>query len=37
MKHGVNYFHFYTMNRADSVLEILNATHIGRQRSLAAA
>jgi methylenetetrahydrofolate reductase (NADPH) len=37
MKHGVNYFHFYTMNRADSVLEILKATHIGRQRSLAAA
>jgi methylenetetrahydrofolate reductase (NADPH) len=26
MKHGVNYFHFYTMNRSDSVSEILKAT-----------
>jgi methylenetetrahydrofolate reductase (NADPH) len=25
MKHGVNYFHFYTMNRSDSVSEILKA------------
>jgi methylenetetrahydrofolate reductase (NADPH) len=25
MKHGVNYFHFYTMNRSDSIREILNA------------
>jgi 5,10-methylenetetrahydrofolate reductase len=25
MKHGVNYFHFYTMNRSDSVNEILKA------------
>jgi methylenetetrahydrofolate reductase (NADPH) len=25
MKHGVKYFHFYTMNRADSVSEILDA------------
>ncbi len=25
MKHGVRYFHFYTMNRSDSVKEILNA------------
>ncbi|MGE5173557.1 MAG: methylenetetrahydrofolate reductase [NAD(P)H] [Betaproteobacteria bacterium] len=25
MKHGVRYFHFYTMNRSDSVSEILNA------------
>ncbi len=24
-KHGVRYFHFYTMNRSDSVSEILNA------------
>ncbi len=24
MKHGVRYFHFYTMNRSDSVSEILN-------------
>jgi methylenetetrahydrofolate reductase (NADPH) len=29
MKHGVNYFHFYTMNRSDSVSEILKA--LGRQ------
>jgi methylenetetrahydrofolate reductase (NADPH) len=25
MNHGVRYFHFYTMNRSDSVSEILNA------------
>jgi methylenetetrahydrofolate reductase (NADPH) len=25
MKHGVNYFHFYTMNRSDSVSEIVKA------------
>ncbi len=25
MKHGVKYFHFYTMNRSDSVSEILHA------------
>jgi len=25
MNHGVNYFHFYTMNRSDSVSEILKA------------
>jgi methylenetetrahydrofolate reductase (NADPH) len=36
MKHGVNYFHFYTLNRADSVTDILTALGIGR-RSLAAA
>jgi len=28
MKHGVNYFHFYTMNRSDSVSEILQALKI---------
>jgi methylenetetrahydrofolate reductase (NADPH) len=37
MKHGVNYVHFYTMNRADSVSEILNALGFGRQGSLKAA
>jgi methylenetetrahydrofolate reductase (NADPH) len=25
IEHGVNYFHFYTMNRSDSVSEILKA------------
>jgi methylenetetrahydrofolate reductase (NADPH) len=25
IKHGVNFFHFYTMNRSDSVSEIVNA------------
>ncbi len=29
MKHGVKYFHFYTMNRSDSIREILNALRIG--------
>jgi methylenetetrahydrofolate reductase (NADPH) len=28
MKHGVRYLHFYTMNRSDSVSEILNALGI---------
>jgi len=28
MRHGVNYFHFYTMNRSDSVSEILKALGI---------
>jgi methylenetetrahydrofolate reductase (NADPH) len=36
MKHGVDYFHFYTMNRADSVTGILTALGIGK-RHLAAA
>jgi methylenetetrahydrofolate reductase (NADPH) len=37
MKHGVNNIHFYTMNRSDSVLEILNALGFGRRRSVKAA
>ena len=31
MKHGVGYFHFYTMNRSDSVSEILNSLGIKSQ------
>ncbi len=37
MNHGVNYIHFYTMNRADSVSEILNALGFDRQRRIKAA
>jgi methylenetetrahydrofolate reductase (NADPH) len=37
MKHGVKYIHFYTMNRADSVIEILNATGMGRRQTPVAA
>jgi methylenetetrahydrofolate reductase (NADPH) len=37
MKHGVKYIHFYTMNRADSVIEILNATGMGRRKLPVAA
>jgi methylenetetrahydrofolate reductase (NADPH) len=29
MRSGVNYFHFYTMNRADSMIDILSA--LGRE------
>ncbi len=32
-KHGVNYFHFYTMNRSDSVSEILKALGMGEDKS----
>lgn len=37
MKHGVKYIHFYTMNRADSVIEILNAVGMGRRQAPVAA
>jgi methylenetetrahydrofolate reductase (NADPH) len=37
MKNGVNYVHFYTMNRSDSVSEILSALGFDRQRSKKAA
>jgi methylenetetrahydrofolate reductase (NADPH) len=37
MNHGVKYIHFYTMNRADSVIEILNATGMARRQTLIAA
>ncbi|MHB8845538.1 MAG: methylenetetrahydrofolate reductase [NAD(P)H] [Nitrospirota bacterium] len=37
MNHGVKYFHFYTMNRADSVIAILHATGLARQRTPVAA
>jgi methylenetetrahydrofolate reductase (NADPH) len=33
MKHGVNYFHFYTMNRSDSVSEILKALGMRNDKS----
>jgi methylenetetrahydrofolate reductase (NADPH) len=36
-RHGVNYIHFYTMNRADSVIEILTALGRNRQKTLVAA
>jgi len=36
-RHGVNYVHFYTMNRADSVIEILTAIGRGLQKTLVAA
>lgn len=35
MKHGVNYFHFYTMNRADSVIEILSVVGALTRRTFA--
>jgi methylenetetrahydrofolate reductase (NADPH) len=28
MEHGVNYIHFYTMNRSDSVSEILHGLSV---------
>ena len=31
IKNGVNYIHFYTMNRSDSVSEILKALRIERR------
>jgi methylenetetrahydrofolate reductase (NADPH) len=37
MKHGVNYVHFYTMDRSDSVREIMHAVGMGQQVTLAAA
>ena len=37
MKHGVNYFHFYTMNRADSVSDILAALGRAFQKTPVAA
>jgi methylenetetrahydrofolate reductase (NADPH) len=37
MRHGVNYIHFYTMNRADSVTEILAASGRESQKTLVAA
>ncbi|HXY62168.1 MAG TPA: methylenetetrahydrofolate reductase [NAD(P)H] [Nitrospirota bacterium] len=37
MKHGVNYVHFYTMNRSDSVSEILSALGFGGHRTMKAA
>jgi methylenetetrahydrofolate reductase (NADPH) len=37
MKHGVNYVHFYTMDRSDSVREIMHALGMGQEASLAAA
>jgi methylenetetrahydrofolate reductase (NADPH) len=33
IKHGVNKFHFYTMNRSDSVSEILTALGMGSDKS----
>jgi methylenetetrahydrofolate reductase (NADPH) len=33
MRHGVRYLHFYTMNRSDSVSEILNALGIRNSKS----
>jgi methylenetetrahydrofolate reductase (NADPH) len=32
-RHGVNWFHFYTMNRADSVIDILAA--LGRNLGMS--
>ena len=37
IKHGVNYVHFSTMNRADSVIEILTALGTARQKTPVAA
>jgi methylenetetrahydrofolate reductase (NADPH) len=37
MNHGVDYVHFYTMNRPDSVSEILNALGFDRHCSKKAA
>jgi methylenetetrahydrofolate reductase (NADPH) len=37
MKHGVNHVHFYTMDRSDSVREIMHALGMGQQASPAAA
>ncbi|HSB33733.1 MAG TPA: methylenetetrahydrofolate reductase [Nitrospirota bacterium] len=37
MKHGVNYVHFYTMDRSDSVREIMHALGMGQQPALAVA
>jgi methylenetetrahydrofolate reductase (NADPH) len=37
VKHGVKYIHFYTMNRSDSVVKILNATGMGRRQTPIAA
>jgi len=37
MKHGVKYFHFYTMNRADSVSDILVALGRAFQKTPVAA
>lgn len=37
MKHGVKFIHFFTRNRADSVIEILNATGLGRRLTPIAA
>ena len=36
-RHGVNYIHFYTMNRADSVIDILSALGWERRKTLVAA
>jgi methylenetetrahydrofolate reductase (NADPH) len=37
MKHSVQYVHFYTMDRSDSVREIMSALGMGQQATLAAA
>jgi methylenetetrahydrofolate reductase (NADPH) len=37
LKHGVNYFHFYTMNRSDSVSEILSVVKALKLRTSKAA
>ncbi|HWR72981.1 MAG TPA: methylenetetrahydrofolate reductase [NAD(P)H] [Nitrospirota bacterium] len=37
LKHGVNYFHFYTMNRSDSVSEILSVVKALTRRTPKAA
>jgi methylenetetrahydrofolate reductase (NADPH) len=37
LRHGVKYIHFYTMNRSDSVSEILNAVGLRTQATLKAA
>jgi methylenetetrahydrofolate reductase (NADH) len=37
LKHGVNYVHFYTMDRSDSVREIMHALGMGQQPALAVA
>lgn len=37
MKNGVNYIYFYTMDRSDSVREIMQALGMGQQATLAAA
>jgi methylenetetrahydrofolate reductase (NADPH) len=37
IKHGVNYFHFYTMNRADSMIAILKALGKEFRKTLVAA